>query len=115
MKKEQTPLEAAAELLEQYGCYALKVQPITEASERDWIESCERCYRLADYNDARAARLAAVATTTGGAGSSTRIASTPKAKRQKKAAPGTGTAAMFEVVREPTYRGGGKNRIALSA
>ena len=98
MKKEQTPLEAAAELLEQYGWYALKVQPITDATERDWIESRERAYKLADANDAKAARLAAQATNTGGTGTATRIAAPAKAKRAKKVPAGTGTAVMFQVV-----------------
>ena len=101
-----TTLQDAADLLRSYGWTPGQVTAITEQTELDWIESREIAYRLADANDARAARqatieaarLAAVATTTGGAGSSTRIAAPPKAKRPKKAAPGTGTVAMFEFV-----------------
>jgi len=77
--------------LEQRGWQAGKVEPVTTASERDWIESRERAYRLADYTDARAARMAAHAATTGSAGSSSRIAPSPKVKRPKKAAPEPGT------------------------
>jgi hypothetical protein len=98
MKNTNTTLHQAAQLLQSYGWQVGKVEPVTTASEKDWIESRERAYRLADATDARAARMAAQATTIDSTGTATRIAPPPKAKRPKKAAPGTGTAAMFEVV-----------------
>jgi len=92
-------LQDAAALLRSYGWTPGQVTAITDATEADWLQSRERAYRLADYNDARAARMAHTTTTiTGGTGSSTRMPSAPKAKRPKKAAAGTGTAVMFEVV-----------------
>ena len=98
MKNTNTTLHQAAQLLQSYGWQAGKVEPVTEASERDWVEARQRARRLADATDARAAKLAAQATTIGSTGTATRIAAPPTAKRPKKAAPGTGTAAMFEVV-----------------
>ena len=93
-------LQDAADLLRSYGWQAGKVEPVTTASEKDWLQSRERAQRLADYNDARAARLAAIEAARQAAhqrpqavGTATRM---PKVKA-KKVRPGTGTAAMFEL------------------
>ena len=86
-------LQDAADLLRSYGWTSGQVTAITEQTEKDWIESRERAYRLADHTDAKAARLAA-AQRPQATGSSTRM---PKPKL-RKVAPGTGTVAMFEVV-----------------
>ena len=93
MQNTNTTLHQAAQLLQRYGWQAGKVEPVTDASEKDWLESRERAYRLADHTDAKAARLAA-AQRPQATGSSTRM---PKPKL-RKVAPGTGTVAMFEVV-----------------
>ncbi len=60
MQNTNTTLHQAAQLLQSYGWQAGKVEPLTEDSEWDWLESRERAYKLADYTDARAARLAAM-------------------------------------------------------
>ena len=99
MQNTNTTLYQAAQLLQSYGWQAGKVQPVTTASEKDWIESRERAYRLADYNDARAARQAGIEAARMAAhlpqptGSSSRM---PKPKT-RKVVPGTGTSTMFDV------------------
>ena len=93
-------LQNAADLLRSYGWTPGQVTAITAQTDLDWIESRERCYRLADATDARAARLAAIEAARQAAhqrpqavGTATRM---PKVKA-KKVRPGTGTAAMFEL------------------
>lgn len=83
-------LQDVTTLLQSYGWTPGRIAAITDASERDWLESRERAYRLADATDARAARLAAQAATPQPTGTATRVAR-PKAKR---VAPGTGTATI---------------------
>ncbi len=80
-------LQDVTTLLQSYGWTPGRIAAITAASERDWLESRERAYRLADITDARAARLAAAAPPQP-TGTATRV-SRPKAKRVK-AAPGEG-------------------------
>ena len=93
-------LQDAADLLRSYGWTPGQVTAITAQTDLDWIESRERAQRLADYTDARAARLAAIEAARQAAhqrpqavGTATRM---PKVKA-KKVRPGTGTAAMFEL------------------
>jgi hypothetical protein len=95
-----TTLQDAADLLCSYGWTAGQVTAITAHTDIDWIESRERAYKLADANDARAARLAAIEAARMAAhqrpqptGTATRM---PKVKA-KKVAPGTGTSTMFDV------------------
>jgi hypothetical protein len=91
MNNEQTPLQTAAAFLSS-DWQAGKVQPVTTASERDWLQSRERAYRLADYTDAQAARQAAHQRPQA-TGTATRM---PKVKA-KKVVPGTGTVSMFGI------------------
>ena len=93
-------LQDAAALLRSYGWTPGQVTAITVQTDLDWIESRERAYKLADYNDARAARMAAIEAARMAAhqrpqatGTATRI---PKPKA-KKIVPGTGTSTMFDV------------------
>ena len=83
-------LQDVTTLLQSYGWTPGRIAAITAASERDWLESRERAYRLADATDARAARLAAQAAPPQPTGTATRVAR-PKVKR---VAPGTGTATI---------------------
>ena len=93
-------LQDAAALLRSYGWTPGQVTAITVQTDLDWIERRERCYRLADYTDARVARLAAIEAARQAAhqrpqatGTATRM---PKVKA-KKVRPGTGTTTMFEL------------------
>lgn len=93
-------LQDAAALLQAYGWTPGQITTITTQTDLDWIESRERAARLADYTDARAARLAAIEAARMAAqqrpqatGSSTRM----QKPKLKKVAPGTGTSTMFEL------------------
>lgn len=98
MNNGQTPLQKAAAILSN-DWQAGKVEPVTTASEKDWIQSRIRAYHLADATDARAARKAAQAAQAAqnSVSSSTRIRS-HKAKQGKKHTTGMGTGSMFVVI-----------------
>jgi hypothetical protein len=85
-------LQDAADLLRSYGWPPGQVTAITVQTDLDWIESRERAYKLADYNDAKAARMAAHQRPQP-TGTAARM---PKVKA-KKVAPWAGTASMFGI------------------